>query len=365
MDSRLHNGYLTDVSGITYTLGKRLNRLFIILIAATSCVGLGCSSERAAVSDNQPVSRLYSTSFPGHGLEGSLADALPSVRMLSSVAYYRQASFASPNGWSADRPITDRVWRAADTVTTFSQSVVGTGTVLQGSLNRLALLTCAHVVTFEDTIKTYFIVNDEPVGIKAFAVKVNQRNYVADIPGAGSLEVLARNDHDDIAIVGQTIDTEGMMIPVFSLPPGRGGDLTWGSFVYVVGYPVGLRMVSTGIVSQPERDDQNAFLTDVVFNRGMSGGAVLAARSEGSSLEWVGIVTSSSANTEYVLEPDVENLREDLHSREPYEGEIYARRIQRIRYGVTIAVSIDAIRKLAQENRVSLQRRGYRLNIFD
>lgn len=285
--------------------------------------------------------------------------------MLSSVAYYRQASFTRPSGWPADQQITDRIWRAADTVTTFSQSVVGTGTVLQASLDRFALLTSAHVVTFEDTIKTYFIVNDDPVGIKAFAVRVNQRNYVADIPGAGSLEVLARNDRDDIAIIGQTINTQALMIPVFSLPPGHGRDLTWGSFVYVVGYPVGMRMVSTGIVSQPERDDQNAFLTDVVFNRGMSGGAVLAARSEGSSLEWVGIVTSSSANTEYVLEPDVENLHEDLQSGAPYEGEMYARRIQRIRYGVTMAVSIDAIRKLARENRVSLQRRGYRFNIFD
>jgi len=291
--------------------------------------------------------------------------ALPSIRMLSSIGFYRQADFSSPDIWPVDRPITDRIWRVADTVTTFSQSVVGTGTVLQYSLNRIALLTSAHVVTFDDTLTTYYLRDGEPVGVRTFAVKIRQRNYVADIPGAGSLEILARNDRDDIAIVGETVDTRGAMIPVFPLPTGRGDDLTWGSFVYVVGYPVGLRMVSSGIVSQPRRDDQNAFLTDVVFNRGMSGGAVLAARSGGASLEWVGIVTSASANTEYILAPNSEKLRDDLTSGEPYEGEILVKRDQRIRYGVTIAVSIDAIRKLARENRASLVRRGYHLSIFD
>lgn len=313
----------------------------------------------------EKVSRFYSTAFPGPGQEDNLSSALPSIRMLSSVGYYRQANFSAPDGWPADRPVTDRIWRSADTVSTFSQSVVGTGTILQASRNRIALLTSAHVVTFDDTLTTYYIEDGDPVGIRTFAVRIRQRNYVADIPGAGSLEVLARNDRDDIAIVGQAIETRGLTVPVFPLLPGRGGDLAWGSFVYVVGYPVGLRMVSSGIVSQPHRDDRNAFLTNLVFNRGMSGGAVLAARSGGAPLEWVGIVTSASASTEYILTPEIGKLHDDSRSGEPYEGEIFVKRDQRIRYGVTIAVSIDAIRKLARENRASLLRRGYHLSILD
>lgn len=285
--------------------------------------------------------------------------------MISSVGFYRQANFSSSDGWPADRPITDRIWREADTVTTFTQSVVGTATILQFSTNRVALLTAAHIVTFDDTVTTYYRDRERPTGIRAFAVKVRQRNYAADIPGADGLEVLARNDRLDIAIVGQAINTLDMTFPVFPLPAGRAADLNWGSFVYVVGYPVGLRMVSSGIVSQPNRDGDASFLTDVVFNRGMSGGAVLASRSRGGPLEWVGIVTSGSANTEYDLVPEDDRMDENRVSGEPYEGQIYINRTQRIRYGVTMAVSIDAIRKLVGDNRTSLLRRGYHINIFE
>ena len=340
-----------------------LKRLLIFAAACYTC--FGCTNERAATVETSQVGQVYTTSFPGGGNEESLADALPSVRMISSVGFYRQANFSSPDAWPIDQPITDRIWRVADTVTTFTHSVVGTSTILQFSLNRIALLTSAHVVTFDDTVTTYYRVDDKVVGIRALAVKVRQRNYVAEIPGAKSLEILAKDDRLDIAILGQVIDTRSLTVPVFAVPPGHASDLRWGSFIYVVGYPVGLRMVASGIVSQPMRDADGSFLTDVVFNHGMSGGTVLAARAGGKKLEWVGVVTSGSAETDYLLQPDTETQREDLTSGEPYEGKAYVRRMQRIRYGVTMVVSIDAIRALATKNRTLLRLRGYHLSVLD
>jgi hypothetical protein len=97
----------------------------------------------------------------------------------------------------------------------------------------------------------------------------------------------------------------------------------------------------------------------------MSGAPVFAARHGGSSLEWVGIATSGSAASDYMLIPDEKAVQEGIMSGEPYEGEIHVHQAQRIRYGVTMGVSIEAALTLAQDNRDALVRRGYRLNILN
>jgi S1-C subfamily serine protease len=285
--------------------------------------------------------------------------------MLSSVGFYRQADFGSEADWPIGRSITDAIWREADSVTTFTESVVGTGTILQFSANRIALLTSAHVVTFDDTVKTYFRVDGEPTALKSVAVKIRQRNYVAEIEGADRLDVLARDDRLDIAIVGQALNTRDAIVRPIPVSAGHADRLTWGSFVYVVGFPVGLRMVSFGVISQPERDRDGSFLTDVPFNRGMSGSPVFATRSDGTSLEWVGLVVSGSAHTEYMLAPAENALQEGVTSRAPYEGDMFVERTQRVRYGVAMGVSVEAVRRLIDANQVSLIRKGYRLNLLD
>lgn len=335
------------------------------LLAALVCVaGIGCAGEQAVRSTDDPGTR-YATAFPSAGNEFDMEPVMPSIRMLSSVAFYRQASFVSDVGWPVERQITDGIWQAADTISTFTNSVVGTGTVLQFSMQRIALLTSAHVVTFKDTLTTYYYRDGERAGIRAFAVKMRQRNYVAEIPGADALEVLARDDRLDVAIIGQTIRTRDTIQPTFPLRTGDAGDLDWGSFVYVIGFPVGLRMVSAGIVSQPMRDSDGSFLTNVVFNRGMSGAAVLAAKPGESALEWVGIITSGSASTELTLSPGEQDVYDESVAEEPYEGEIFVSKIQRIRYGITMAVSVNALRKFASDHEDALRRRGFRLSLLD
>ncbi len=340
-----------------------MQRLSLLSFVACLVVA-GCSQQRSSLSPDG-TDALYST-LPPHPEGARLIDkALPSVKMLSSVGFYRQASFSSPGTWPADRPITDEIWRHADTETTFTESVVGTATIVQYSQSRIALLTGAHVVTFDDTLVTYFRDGDRNTGIKSFSVLTRQRNYAPEIPHATSLEILAKDDRLDVAILGQILETRDVVFPVIPVRPGKANDLAWGSFVYVLGYPVGFRMVSSGIVSQPNRDADSSFLTDVVFNRGMSGGAVLAARPGSRELEWVGILTSTSASTEYVLVPDESDLSRARVEGEPYEGDVFISRTQRIRYGVSMGVSMEAIRSLAQANRNSLLRRGYRLTILD
>ena len=359
-----------------YTLGKSHARIArfrgsVATMLVNGCIVLMVSGSNLACSTEHVVTRSaaadfgYTTGFPGPNDGFDIEAALSAVQMLSSVGYYKQASFSNPTAWPKNRKLSADVWEMADTVSTFTNEVFGTGTVVQFSGGRVAVVTSAHVVSFRDTITTYHDIDSVSAGIRAIAILVKQRNYLVEIPGADALEVLARDDKLDIAILGQPITTDDMEARVSTLPTGAAGDLKWGSFVYAFGYPVGFKMVSSGLVSQPMRNNSGSFLTNVVFNRGMSGAAVLAARPGSSVLEWVGVMTSGAATTEYHLTPEPKFDDDEPVRGEPYEGDSFVSKVQRIRYGVSTSVSIEAVKRLALTNRSVLDRRGYELTILE
>ncbi len=104
-------------------------------------------------------------------------------------------------------------------------------------------------------------------------------------------------------------------------------------------------------------------MVDANFNRGFSGGLVLATRAGGSSLEWVGIVKSVSANAHFRFKPAPEELR-DVDVHRPYEGDIYLERVLNINYGVTYVVSAKAIRAFFIKHERSLKKQGFDLSSY-
>ena len=138
---------------------------------------------------------------------------------------------------------------------------------------------------------------------------------------------------------------------------GDPSELAVGSFVYVLGYPGGYRMVSRGIAT-PLDDGQDGFVVDGNWNQGVSGGPVLAIRDDGDALEWIGIARAATA----VLEPRVvpaPSAVEDYDPRLPYEGPVFLEETLRIQYGVTLSVPMTVIRRFMQRNRSRLDQRGY------
>jgi hypothetical protein len=120
-------------------------------------------------------------------------------------------------------------------------------------------------------------------------------------------------------------------------------------------------MITSGVVSQPERDDDHAFLVDVVFNLGMSGAPVFARRKESAVYEWVGVVTSGSAGSEYILVPSTKEAQRSIETGDPFEGDVFASRVKRLRYGITMAVSVESVQQLVEDNSGWLYLKGYRL----
>jgi hypothetical protein len=150
----------------------------------------------------------------------------------------------------------------------------------------------------------------------------------------------------------------------FEYPAGRAKELGWGSVAYVLGFPMGGLMITKGIISHPNGDDSGTFMIDALFNKGFSGGIILAARVGSPGFELVGMVRSAYSNREYVLLPEKEIHEYDYNRNSPYTGEVHVGTLESINYGVTYAIPVEALRAFYKSSRPELMLKGYDLDTF-
>jgi hypothetical protein len=339
---------------------KELIVFITILLVVSACSKRIYEVAYPTLSDGK-----YDTEFPYKSCSAELAEISKSVRKLNSIAYYKSYVF-TPNSEVLKSQILKKDYE--DNISKeifYNNSVIGTATVVSYKYRRIALVTCAHIVDFPDTIFNY-IVDKSGVRtpfLQSVAFKERQRNFVADFPERGELEILAMDKKKDIAILGRKFVTDiSFPIPVFNYPFGKGEKLEWGSFVYLMGYPKGYLMVTRGIVSQPDRDHEGSFLVDALFNRGFSGGIVLAIKDGVPNFEMVGMARSVSADFEYKLVPPEEVTRHGYDPRIPYDGDVYLEFNRHINYGITFIVSAELIQSFIKDNSDQLNQKGYDLS---
>jgi hypothetical protein len=308
----------------------------------------------------------YDTEFPYRGCSKQLEEISESVKMLSTIAYYR--TYAIPESDHIRlRDVTRELLAARAASSVFvNRSMSGTATILSYQNRCVVLLTCAHVVSFADTLISYYFGADRrPTSfIRSIAVKERQMNYVGLLPEGGELEILAIDETADIALLGKRFETDPQPpLAVLRYPFGRAKELEWGSFVYLFGYPSGFRIVTKGIVSNPNRDKRGSFLVDAVFGGGFSGGIALAVRDGVPNFELVGMVKMVSAHSSFVLTPPPESSMIEYDTSTPYTGDIYVDKHTDIDYGVTQATPVERILEFFEEHRSEVQAKGYSLNV--
>jgi len=328
---------------------------------------VGCAP-RQVIVERAPQAH-YQTSFPLHDTSRELERAFASLHRIAYTGEYHTHIFPLEAGITeadlADPAILDRA------VESFfeTESKRGTGVVLARSGNRVALVTNDHVVRFPRLRIHHF---DEEPGtprasrrVASVSLRTREWGGLFDHPALGSFEVLARDSIDDIAVAElrlPDLDTSDRFPPI-GIPPGDPRRLNWGSFVYVLGYPSGFPLVTRAIVSDPDHDGRGGFLTDGLWNEGISGGAILAIRGETGQLEWVGMTRAGAGAWEVRLQPQGDEEIEDEVGI-LYRGPIYAERILRIQYGITHPVSMTAMRDFLDRHREMLRRRGYDVRRF-
>ncbi len=130
-----------------------------------------------------------------------------------------------------------------------------------------------------------------------------------------------------------------------------------------MGFPKEHKMVENGIVSKPDNNKTGFFLTNAIFNRGISGGPVFAVRDGSSQFEWVGMASSSSVTTIHYLKPDVD--RADAYGKsEPYAGKALISHKKIINYGVSFSVSMAEIVRFIKREESTLEQQGFAVQRF-
>ena len=332
--------------------------LFLIIIL------FSCSKKIYKVAYPTLSDGKYDSEFPYKSCSSELKKITETVRKVFCKVQYKNHIF------SYDQKITrhslsKNVLKRAKKVVYFHRTVTGTGTVIFRKDLKVAILTCAHIFVKPDTLFSYFTSGNSGGSriIQSVAIKNVQENLVAGFPEGGNCDIALIDKAGDIALLSkQFASPPKINIPVFEYPFGKARELEWGSFVYLLGFPKGYKIITKGIVSHPDRDQKGSFLIDALFNIGMSGGILLAIKDGVPNFEAVGITTSAAAEYATVLVPEqqIYNYDESI----PYSGDIYVANKKNINYGITRAISSEAILNLLKKNNKTLQKKGFDFENF-
>jgi hypothetical protein len=317
-------------------------RLVLLLLCAL--LSGGCAT-RYVVGAAGPQA-YYQTAWPMHDVSRDLESAFRSVKRIQSTGYYDTFRFGIQDSVTREALRLPATYRRALERSTFEHTKAGTATAIARHGRNMRFITNAHVPRMPDTVISYF---DAPAGrprhVESVAILRTQTNIIVGVPGASQFRVTASDSASDLALLG--VEVDGSMLPGVPVLRIRAGDparLSWGSFVYVLGYPRGYMMVTRAIVSNPGQGRDDSFLLDGLFNRGISGGLVLAVRGDTGELEWVGLANAASAQSELVLVPERRTVYEQGILL-PYEGRLFVEEIRRIDYGITFTVPMAAIER--------------------
>lgn len=308
------------------------------------------------------VDGKYDSEFPYSSSSEQLEDIGKSVKLLNTLAFYTSYIFKPEAEVRISQLTKDNLEAKASHITYYNNSTSGTATIISSQNGTVALLTCAHIVDFPDTLISYYRYEDGTASsfLESISFKTRQTNYIADFPEGGEVDIVVKDTRLDVAIVGKKFRSDyPLTMPVFNYPIGEAKELVWGTFVYVYGYPMNYKMITKGIVSSPNKDRTGSFLIDAVFNRGFSGGIVLAIRDGVPNFELVGLVRAVPADYEYLIRPSQSNVSMGFNPVIPYNGDLFVEKKANIKYGITRVISIESIVEFLKSQRETLIEKGY------
>jgi hypothetical protein len=333
--------------------------LFVPLSLFTSC-----TSTIYKVAYPTLIDGKYDSEFPYRGCSQQLEEIISSVKRVNVLVHFKTIRFTMDDSVSVDRLASD-MKRCANAKTSYEhQTVAGTATIILNDRGSVALITCAHLVDFPDTVVNRFYSEDyQPTQfVHSLSVKTGQSIFLNEVSPSTTFEVLAFDKSVDLALIGQKMETAPtLQYKSFTYPLGKAKDLEWGSFVYLFGYPAGHRMITKGIVSPSNKQPSGSFLVDAVISPGSSGSIALAVRDGVPNFELVGIVKMIPVQSSYVLAPSKPDLDTQFDPLDVYHGDIFVERKSEMLPGIVQAVPVESIIDFIKEHRKSLAARGYDL----
>lgn len=336
--------------------------VYLILTVIPGCSSVVYKAAYPTLSDGK-----YDSEFPYKGSSDELENIGKSVHRINSIAFYKAYVFNQGTKIKRSQLNENLLEKSSNSIGYFDKNSSGTATTIYSQNGKVALLTCAHVVSFADTILSYYTDQDGRFTeyLESVSIKERQLVFSPGFPGNGDMDILALDRDNDMALLGRTFSSlDNTNFPVFPYPKGKARDLEWGTFVYVFGYPMNFKMVSKAIVSSPDYDNKGSFLIDAVVNRGFSGGVVLGIRDGIPNFEFVGIIRAVPEEVHYYLQPEKLTNNVQYSPVVPYNGNSYAVEREDLKYGIAKVIPIEMISGFLEKNANLLEQKGYLLKNF-
>jgi len=337
-----------------------------ILILLIIFIFFGCSNSTYKQTYSVLTDGKYDNGFPYKDCSQQLEEISKSVKKINCYIEYDIFRFSFSDNLTSTNLESDNKFDSRFPDSSIIEAGFGTATLIYSDYQHQVLLTCAHVLDYEDTIYTYYneLNTHEEKAVAQIAIKKKQQFFLKDGSIINQFSILEMDKTNDIALLSTKLGESSLKQQgAINYPVGNSRELQWGDFVYIMGYPSGVQMVTKGIVSK-SASNKNVFLIDALFNKGFSGGIVLAVRDGVPNFEIVGMIQSASATYKNILIPDKQSHENIYPLSEEYSGDVYADIDKRINYGVTYATSIEAIINFYKSKRNNLNDLGYGLDTF-
>jgi len=304
----------------------------------------------------------YDSEFPYKSSSDELTKISETVQRVNSTAFYKIYIFDERSRYTLKDLEGKQLNKIAVSEAFADNSSAGTAVIVYSENGTVALLSCAHTITFPDSIIAYRLDENGRASnfIESISVKEKQIIYVAGFPEGSSIDVIVKDDKIDLAVLGRKYSTLTQFnLPTFTYPTGKAKELEWGTFVYLFGYPINFKVLTKAIVSSPRRDENGSFLVDAVVNPGFSGGLVLAIRDGVPNFELVGIVQWVPEEDENLIYPEELKNKSNYNSLVPYKGDLYVRKHSSIKYGITKIIPVESIMAFLLQNKSILNDSGF------
>lgn len=334
---------------------------YILLCCILAIFICSCKTTSVDSTDHIKHDSKYDSEHPSSSISKDLENISNSVKKLDIIAFYATYYFPESSNISSNDITKPLIKQYSNTKVVSHESVSGTASVIYKVNQTIGLLTCAHVIDFPDTSYSYF--DAEKTRVQAVSIKIKQQNHISGLPSGEPIEVVIQDKKKDIAILLKKLDNSDNSIQPLNYPIGTVEDLQWGSIVYIIGFPLGNLMVTRGITSISEKMKSGFFVTDALYNHGISGSPVFAIRDGVPNFELVGIASSAAAQETKLLVPDMEFENEN-RTKSVYNGDIFVDNNKLISYGVTYSVTINEIITFIDSNEEMLNKKGFSISSF-
>jgi len=234
-----------------------------------------------------------------------------------------------------------------------SRTLKGGGLIIDIDLNRkgYCILTSSHLVSPPDTVDVYY--QDEsgkPTDV-LFARHVLRKTTIAVRGRSNWLSngnLIADDKANDIAII--YVETDNALGNAFGNPIGYDMNLDWGDWVFLFGYPNGIKQMSGGWISKSPYP--GTFAIDAAIRFGFSGGPLFVLTSD-HKLAYVGMIKSAPRRTLDYITPGSEMPIGYMLNEEDF----YALKVTRenlVEYGTAYCVAPKTIRRFMRKYRDTL-----------